>query len=186
MSKVVALSALALSLAACTSEPPRAGRAPASAAPSPATDVAPSAGASASAANDTVWLDPAKLERGPVLHERLGEAQVARITRLQAAFAEVEPTPVEKWIDDFRRDRDPDGEIAIWEAMAGAYGTFTGARTLTLDQKKEAFGLLLLRSGASAEEALQRGAPAHLTREDAAALLALYREPPKPIGVTPR
>jgi len=79
---------------------------------------------------------------------------VERIKAVQVAFAEVDPTPQEKWIEDFKRDMNPERELAIWEVMARAYTAYTAERNLSLAKRKELFGIILTGSGASAEDAL--------------------------------
>ena len=41
--------------------------------------------------------------------------------KIQAIFADVDSTPLDKWIDDFKRDLDPEGNIKIWEDMVVPY-----------------------------------------------------------------
>src|SRR5262245_29705834 len=81
-------------------------------------------------ASRTQWVDPAKLQPGPIQRENLTREQVERITRVQEIFKEVDPTPLAEWIDDFKRDLDPDREIRIYEAMAMAYAGFCTGRIL--------------------------------------------------------
>ena len=100
------------------------------------------------------WIDPSKIQPGPIRHESLPEDMVERIKAVQAVFAEVDPTPPAKWVEDFKRDMNPDRELAIWEAMAGAYTSYSKGRDLSLVEKKELFGILLTRSGSSTEDAL--------------------------------
>ena len=129
------------------------------------------------------WIDPAKISQGPIVHAKLSEEQLARISRLQKTFAEVDPTPLEKWIEDFSRDQDPDREIKIWEGMAQPFEAFTAKHTLTPQGKKEAFQVVMLRSGASESETLSHLKLQVLTEADAKEILAAYREAPEPIRV---
>lgn len=127
------------------------------------------------------------LQRGPIRHDSLPAEQVARLTRLQQIFAEVDPTPLAGWIDDFRRDQHPEREIAIYEAMARAYTGYCQGRDLDVAAKREVFSVVLTRSGAPDEEVLERltqGELHTLTRDDVKAILALYDAPPAPITVT--
>jgi len=131
----------------------------------------------------TQWIDPNKLEPGPIQHTSLTEEQMNRVKRLQMTFSEADPSPLKKWVEDFKRDANPDNELKIWEAMATAYETFTANRSLTLDAKKEVFQIVLLRSGAPEEEVLQNLKLKVLTEKDARQLMALFVEKPKPIDV---
>ena len=95
------------------------------------------------------WIDPSKLTPGEVRHQSLTDSQISRITELQQTFKEVDPTPLEKWIDDFKREQDPDREIAIWGSIVSPYRKFASSEGVDLAMKNEAFGLLLMRSGGS-------------------------------------
>jgi len=134
-------------------------------------------------ADATQWVDPKKITQGPVIHEKLSDAQIQRITRLQNTFSEVDPTPLEKWISDFSRDQNPDREIMIWEEMASPFERFISKRNLTVQAKKEAFQIVLMRSGASEEETLKRLNLKFITDADAKEILSGYSSAPAPIRV---
>ena len=129
------------------------------------------------------WIDPNKLEPGPIQRASLTEQQMSRVKRLQRTFSEVDPSPLEKWVDDFKRDVHPENELKIWEGMAKAYEDFTTNRNLTLDAKKDVFQVVLLRSGAPEEDVLQHLKLKVLTEKDAREIMALFVEEPKPIRV---
>lgn len=131
----------------------------------------------------TQWIDPKKLEPGPIRHASLTEEQMARVQRVQKVFSEVDPSPIEKWAEDFRRDSNPERELSLWESMASAYETFTTARTLTLAAKKEVFGVVLLRSGAPEEEVLKHVNLKILTEKDARDIMRLFSTQPTPVTV---
>lgn len=124
----------------------------------------------------------ASLKPGPV-RGKLTSEQIKRITRMHEVFAEVDPTPLAEVLENFSRDLNPDSEIAIWEAMATAYGGFVTEHTLTPEGRREAYGLVLVRSAASAEEVLKEPLKV-LSRDEARDLLKRYAAPPAPIRVT--
>src|ERR1700742_5092959 len=64
------------------------------------------------------WVDVKTLQPGPIQHETLTKEQMARLEQIHQTFAEVDGFTLEKRIDDFKRDYDPDRELAIWERMA--------------------------------------------------------------------
>ena len=97
-------------------------------------------------------VDPATLKPGPIQHEELTPEQFDRIARLQRIFSEVDRSPLEKWIDNFKRDMSPDSEIAIWERMADVYVKYTSQRDLSLEAKGDVFQVVLVRSTTSDEE----------------------------------
>jgi len=77
-----------------------------------------------------------------------------RIYKLRDTFAEVEHSSIEKWVDNFKRDANPDKELAIWEKIADGYTRYCSKRLLSIEAKKDVFQLLLLRSMASEQEVL--------------------------------
>jgi hypothetical protein len=82
------------------------------------------------------WVDPKTIQPGPIRHEKLSEKQMERIRTLQATFVEVDGHPLDKWVDDFKRDQDPDREIRIWERMAKAYRSYCGKHSCPPKRKK--------------------------------------------------
>jgi len=91
-------------------------------------------------------VDPATLKPGPIRHEELNREQLERIAKLHRIFSEVDSSPLEKWIDNFKRDLEPDSELALWERMAEAYTGYCSKRNLSLDAKQDVYQVLLLRS----------------------------------------
>ncbi|HEX9047950.1 MAG TPA: hypothetical protein VF988_13080 [Verrucomicrobiae bacterium] len=126
-------------------------------------------------------MRPTDLQPGPIQHESLPDTLVARIRKLEPVFAEVYPQTHEQWLDGFQRDADPESEVAIWESMAAAYQNFTQTKHLSLDAKREAFGLLLVRSAASEQQTLAGAKFEHLSHADAEQLLHLYSAAPQPV-----
>jgi hypothetical protein len=118
-------------------------------------------------AHETVSEPPSNLQPGPIRQERLADVLEARVTKFETVFAEVYPRTHKDWIDGFRRDVHPESEIAIWEAIASAYQSFIEKRQLSLDAKKEVFGLLLVRSSADDEHTLSSAKFRHISRSDA-------------------
>ncbi|MCC3158244.1 hypothetical protein LJ737_13430 [Hymenobacter sp. 15J16-1T3B] len=135
-------------------------------------------------AGQAVVLDPQTVRVGPIRHDSLTSAQVARITRIQATFAEVVPASLAETLNNFRRDADPDREIAVWETMAAAYERYLRRQPrLSFAQKKEVFALLLSRSMMPAAAALANANPVRLTPTEAQQVLAEYEAAPAPLTV---
>jgi hypothetical protein len=129
--------------------------------------------------------EPATLRLGPIRHAQLPDALIARVRAFEPVFAEVYPNTHEEWIEGFQRDLHPENEIAVWEHIAAAFTQFTAGRDLPLETRKEAFGILLVRSGGSDETVLYSDLT-HLTLDDARKLVSLYSAPAKPIQVEQR
>ena len=125
----------------------------------------------------------ADLQPGPIRHVKLDADLEARIRNFEPIFAEVYPKSHEEWLDGVMRDLNPEPEIAIWEAMAAAYQTFTEKHTLTVDARKEAFGLLLMRSAADEQTTLSGAKLRHLSPAEAEEIVKLYSAQPQPVQV---
>ena len=145
-----------------------------------------SAGACKSRKSGTQWVDPNQLTAGPIRHEALAPSQVERLKALQRTFADVDPTPPEKWIEDFQRDQNPEREILIYEAMAKAYRAYCEGKTLSPTAKADVYRVVLLRSGAPEAEVVPRLKLKELSMADAKEILRLYTDPPAPIRVQQR
>ena len=103
---------------------------------------------------DARWVDPASLKPGPIKRQGLSPKQMERIYKLRDTLAEVEHSPIEKWVDNFKQDANPDKELAIWERIADGYTRYCSKRPLSIGAKEDVFQLLLLRSMASEQEVL--------------------------------
>lgn len=128
-------------------------------------------------------VDPNTLQPGPTIHDTLPEALLTRIKNVQLIFADVDGTSLEKWIDDFKRDHDPEGNVKIWEDMAIAYTSFCDKKELPLDTRKEVFKVVLMRSMMSDADVLSQLELKHISVDDAKKIIALYPSEAKPIEV---
>lgn len=122
----------------------------------------------------TQTVPATSLKPGALQHAQLTDEQLRRIDKLRATFAEVDESPLETWIENFKRDANPDAELAIWERMARAYQAYCAPRELSVAVKKEVHTLLLLRSMTSEEEALKAGKLKLLSAADAKEVLQHY------------
>jgi Glu-tRNA(Gln) amidotransferase subunit E-like FAD-binding protein len=113
------------------------------------------AGRSENQRPQTQMVNAADLKPNEIQHEQLSEGQLQRIKKLYETFAEVDSSSLEKWIDNFKRDANPDSEIAIWERVASAYTYYCSRRQLTLEAKRDVFQALVLRSMTSDEKAVK-------------------------------
>lgn len=115
----------------------------------------------------------------------LSDAQSAQVKKIHQTFLEVFPVSYEDATNNFRRDKNPDREIKIWNHMAEIYQDFAikhaGQDQLAI--RKEAFRLLLLRSSLSEEVAIERAKSQLLSEEDAKKLLSKYTMKEKLIKV---
>ena len=138
-------------------------------APSPTTTPA-----AAPTVGTVQWVDPKSIQEGPIQHDTLSSEQMDRIKKIHDAFAEVDPEPIEKWVDDFKRDLDIEQEMSIWERMVKAYQPFIASHNLSIAARKEAFQVILMRSMASEDDTLAHLSLKVLSREDAVDLMRRY------------
>jgi len=103
-----------------------------------------------------------------VVHEGLTNEQMKRIKNIHETFLEVYPISLEDTITNFKRDRNPDNEIAIWQNMTLSYKSFIikNNEAHKLEKRKEAFKLLLMRTMMSDEEAIKSSGLKILSEED--------------------
>jgi hypothetical protein len=87
---------------------------------------------------------PEGLAQGPIRHSSLQDAFIERVKSFMAVIAEVDHTPLEVFLDSFRRDIHPEAELEIWEKIAATYQWATiGSPGLTREQKKNVFTFIL-------------------------------------------
>jgi hypothetical protein len=132
-----------------------------------------------------VRVDPSTLQPGPVQHEAVSQDVIARIMRLHETFKEVDASPLSTWLDNFKRDQNPEREVEIYEAIARAYTGFAAGRQLSLEAKREVYGVLIQRSAATDDDVLVNIEVKAITLDDVKALLKLYDRPAAPIRITP-
>ncbi len=130
-------------------------------------------------------MNPNDIQVSEVVHDSLTTEQIDKIKTIQSTFAEVYPVSLEETITNFKRDKNPDSEIAIWLQMADAYKKYLSTRQdkLDLNTKKEVFKLILSRSMMSDEEAIANSELTILTEKEAKEVLSYYAATPDPIDV---
>jgi len=62
-----------------------------------------------------------ELQPNAIVHKKLSDEQINRITKFKETLKEVDTTPLDKTFENFQRDLNPDREIAIGERIAEAY-----------------------------------------------------------------
>ena len=134
---------------------------------------------------ETVTLSPNDIQLNDVIHDSLSAGQLVKVKRVCTVFAEVYPVSFEETVTNFKRDQNPDQEIAVWMDMADAYEKYMASKPALTDlkKKKEIFGLLLLRSMMPEEEALKNQKNEILTEAEAKEVMGYYTAKPKPIDV---
>jgi hypothetical protein len=95
-----------------------------------------------------------QLKRGPIRHEQLSLSLTARINYLRQALHEVYAQPMEKWLDEFQRDTNPESEVVWWERLTRCYLAYTEPKDLSFKQKQAAFKALFTLAMGSDLQAL--------------------------------
>jgi hypothetical protein len=89
-------------------------------------------------------LRPSELRKGPIRHPVLPDSFVDRIMAFKAILSDVDPTSLETAIDNFKRDTQPEQELAIWERIANTYQLFLSRNPMGDPViKKEIFAVLI-------------------------------------------
>ena len=88
------------------------------------------------------WVTPESVAP-PVMRKELTPDQTLAIAQIQRQLMDVDTLPLEEWLEGFRRDENPDREIAIWQRLAQVYTEFLRDRDTTLEYKKEVFKILI-------------------------------------------
>lgn len=134
--------------------------------------------------DNTQTIDPKNIQLNEVIHDSLSKEQIHKIKKIQSTFAEVYRLSLEETITNFKRDQNPDSEIAIWLEMADNYEKYlTSEKNLDLKTKKEVFKLILSRSMMPEEEAIENSNLEILTKEKAKKVLSYYSLNADPIDI---
>lgn len=113
------------------------------------------------------WVDTRSLQPGPYWRDALSDAQMARLHAVRATLGDADTQSLDEWVDNFRRDADPDRELSIWEAIAGAFARYATPRpALSAAARRDVMRVLLLRSMAGEADVLERVNVDELTRDE--------------------
>lgn len=123
----------------------------------------------------TAWLALSSLKRGPHRLESLSDEQLDRLNAIRQILADVDMYSIEQWVDNFRRETNPDSELTVWEGIAVTHYNYCLGRQLTLDQKREVCGLLMVRAGTSTDDVLGHVPLRTLTETQAREAMDMFR-----------
>ena len=113
-----------------------------------------------------VWLLPDQLQQGEVRHPPFDEGIRAYIRQIQEAFAEHRPLSFEEWEDGFRRDANPEREIALWSHAADVYTAFAGGEP-SPGRRKDVYRCIVACLTTTPDNVWHVLRPAVLTRAEA-------------------
>lgn len=85
-----------------------------------------------------------ELKIGPIRQSILPEGFIERVRKMKETLDEVEPSSLEVTVSNFQRDREPDMELELWEAIAKAYkANMDSNPNWSLSKKRNLFRELL-------------------------------------------
>lgn len=87
---------------------------------------------------EVVWVLPEQLKPSEVCHPPFDEEVRQLVEEIRHAFAEHRPLSLEEWEDGFRRDLNPEQEIAMWSHAADVYKTFA-AEELSAERRSDIY-----------------------------------------------
>src|SRR5947209_18336965 len=84
-----------------------------------------------------------EIKPGPIRHQELPPALVARIEWLRLTLEEVYPQSMAEWLDGFQRDVNPEPEVVWWERLAHCYVEYSQGQELDPREKQAAFRVII-------------------------------------------
>lgn len=92
---------------------------------------------------ETVSLD--RINLGPIRHPTLPKGFERRVKRLRKILGAANPIPLSQQLDQFKRDTNPESELAVWEHIAGVFeGFLSKYPTTDLKVRGEVLQVVLL------------------------------------------
>ena len=85
-----------------------------------------------------------KLKQGPIRHASFDVDRKDRIANIKNRLSEVDDKSMEEWEDGFRRDMNPDKEIALFDVIADIFSQFTQDQGFSQKVKKNIYYALVL------------------------------------------
>ena len=135
------------------------------------------------ASTSSKYVPLPELKQGDIRRDKLTDTQLAKITKLQITFADADTLPLDAWVDNFKRDLNPDAEIEIYERIAEAYLSYIDGRMLSVDAKKDVYTILLLRSMDSEDKVISNLNLKVFTLNEAREVLKHFKDSAKPVTV---
>jgi hypothetical protein len=113
------------------------------------------------------------LRPGPIRHAALSHRLIERIKAVKLILADVDEMPLEKTIENFKRDINPEAELVVWERIANTFRAFVSSHPdANLMIKKDAFVVLVGASMGIEEWSIIK----HLTDDEIKQLVLRYHE----------
>jgi hypothetical protein len=101
--------------------------------------------------DEDVWADPKLIQQSPLRHPPFSEEVRELLRMLKSTLDEVYPMSLEGWEEGFRRDANPEPEIALWLHIAEVYAAVT-TPDLSLAERRDRFRFLMACANGSREQ----------------------------------
>ncbi len=118
------------------------------------------------------WADVNQLTKNTYQHPPFKGERKQRIINIMSSLKEVYSMTYKKWEDGFRRDKNPDSEIKIWEHIVSEYLKFKKGRNI--NEKKDILYTILTCSNSQKDSVLQQFKPKHLSINEAKIIIDSY------------
>ncbi|MEI6864358.1 MAG: hypothetical protein WCK46_03310 [Candidatus Adlerbacteria bacterium] len=101
---------------------------------------------------------------------------IQRIERFKAILGDAEPKSLEETLQHFEQDENPEGEVRVWEKIAGAFQRWLADHpTQDISMRKETFLVLMAISmGYPSEVITTLNGITHISIEEVKQLTELY------------
>lgn len=99
------------------------------------------------------WADSAQLQQNEYQHDPFEGEMRVRIESIMNNLSEVYSLTYDEWEDGFRRDQNPQNEIAIWERIVSVYQSYSKSSS-GLALKKEIYSVVVTCSFSEPEQVL--------------------------------
>lgn len=121
-----------------------------------------------------VWVNANDLKRSEYRHPPFCEEIRDYFREIKGSLDEFYCLSIEEWEDGFRRDNNPEKEIAIWSHLSDIYRSLTTTRDLSYDQRHDYFKILLTCLNSPREHVLNVFQPTAISIEEAKDVIAQF------------
>ncbi len=115
---------------------------------------------------EVVWALPEQLCQGEIKHPEFDEGIREYIRQIQTVFAEYRSLSFEEWEDGFRRDANPEREIAFWLHAADIYTKLSDGE-VDADRRRDVYRCVVTCMTTGPDTVWQVLRPEVLSREEA-------------------
>jgi len=93
--------------------------------------------------SEPVYADSVALQLGDYQHDTLPPDVIEAITEIEQELFDVRPMTKEDWVDGFRRDSNPDHEVAGWLHLSRILRIVSDRNSYGIEERRECFRILI-------------------------------------------